>query len=98
MKVKQCPTLNKKPLISSNEKAGLTDKKYIKAVKKSHLGSKQIIDKVITINKLDAICGLTMGPAFSIDMIYGDRWEMFFNNTCSSEWLSTYYCALWEGL
>jgi amidase len=75
-------------------KAGLTDKKYIKAVKKSHLGSKQIIDKVITINKLDAICGLTMGPACSIDMIYGDRWEMFFNNTCSSEWLSILLCLV----
>jgi amidase len=58
-------------------KAGLTDKKYIKA-KKSHLGSKQIIDKVITINKLDAICGLTMGPACSIDMDLWSRWEMFF--------------------
>jgi hypothetical protein len=45
MKVKQCPTLNKKPLISSNEK-GVLLKKYI-AVKKSHLGSKEIIDKVI---------------------------------------------------
>jgi amidase len=58
-------------------KAGLTDKKYIKAVKKSHLGSKQIIDKVFTINKLDAICGLTMGPACSIDMIYGDVGRCF---------------------
>lgn len=25
-------------------------------------------------NNLDAICGLTMGPACSIDNIYGDRW------------------------
>ena len=25
-------------------------------------------------NKLDAITGLTMGPACSIDIIYGDRW------------------------
>jgi hypothetical protein len=43
-------------------KAVLLTKKYIEAVKKSHLGSKEIIDKVIE-RKLDAICGLTMGPA-----------------------------------
>jgi amidase len=78
---KAMPYFKQETLISSNEKAGLTDKKYIKAVKKSHLGSKQIIDKVITINKLDAICGLTMGPACSIDMIYGDRWGDVFLTT-----------------
>jgi amidase len=68
------PYFKQETLISSNDKGSLTDKKYIDAVKKSHLGSKEIIDKVIEKNKLDAICGLTMGPACSIDMIYGDRW------------------------
>jgi amidase len=71
---KAMPYFKQETLISSNEKGSLSDKKYIDAVKKSHLGSKEIIDKVMTVNKLDAICGLTMGPACSIDMIYGDRW------------------------
>jgi amidase len=71
---KAMPYFKQETLISSNEKGSLSDKKYIEAVKKSHLGSREIIDKVIKVNKLDAICGLTMGPACSIDMIYGDRW------------------------
>jgi amidase len=78
---KAMPYFKQETLISSNEKGSLTDKKYIEAVKKSHLGSKEIIDKVITINKLDAICGITMGPACSIDMIYGDRWGDVFLTT-----------------
>ncbi|MEZ7498005.1 amidase [Flavobacterium sp. Arc3] len=71
---KVMPYFKQETLISSNEKGTLTDKKYIEALKRCHLGSKEIIDKVIAVNKLDAICGLTMGPACSIDMIYGDRW------------------------
>jgi amidase len=71
---KAMPYFKQETLISSNEKGSLTDKKYIKAHNKSHFGSKKIIDTLIATNKLDAICGLTMGPACSIDMIYGDRW------------------------
>lgn len=71
---KAMPYFKQETLIRSNEKGSLTDEKYIEAFKKSHVDSKKIIDTVITINKLDAICGLTMGPACSIDMIYGDRW------------------------
>jgi amidase len=40
------------------------------------------LDDVIKENQLDAICGLTMGPACSIDNIYGDRWgDVFYNNS-----------------
>lgn len=78
---KTMPYFKQETLISSNEKENLTDKKYIESLNKSHFGSKKIIDKVISINKLDAICGLTMGPACSIDMIYGDRWGDVFLTT-----------------
>jgi amidase len=53
---------------------GLGSKEYKDAFHKSHIESKQIIDDVIKQNKLDAICGLTMGPSCSIDVVYGDRW------------------------
>jgi amidase len=33
-----------------------------------------MLDDLIAKNRLDAICGLTMGPACSIDVVYGDRW------------------------
>jgi amidase len=68
------PYFKQEILESSNLKAGLTDKKYTDALMKSHTGSKNILDSVLEEHKLDAICGITMGPACSIDMIYGDRW------------------------
>ena len=68
------PFFKQEILETSNLKLGLNDKKYIDALNKSHNGSKKILDSVFLENKLDAICGITMGPACSIDMIYGDRW------------------------
>ena len=71
---KAMPYFKQETLISSNEKKGLDDPKYLQALNKSHFGTRKILDDVINTNKLDAICGLTMGPACSIDSIYGDRW------------------------
>ena len=68
------PFFKQEILETSNLKSGLNDKKYIDVLNKSHNGSKKILDSVFLENKLDAICGITMGPACSIDMIYGDRW------------------------
>lgn len=68
------PFFKQEILETSNLKLGLNDKKYIDALNKSHNGSKKILDSVFLENKLDAICGITIGPACSIDMIYGDRW------------------------
>ena len=59
---------------SSNLKLGLQDKKYKDALNKSFNGSKMILDSLFFENKLDAVCGITMGPSCSIDVIYGDRW------------------------
>jgi len=58
----------------SEAKDDLKSKEYLLALDKSHNGSKKIIDDVMKQNDLDAISGLTMGPACSIDTIYGDRW------------------------
>lgn len=71
---KAMPFFKQEILESSNLKSGLNDKKYSDALNKSHIGSKKILDSVFLENKLDAICGITMGPACSIDLIYGDRW------------------------
>jgi amidase len=78
---KAMPYFKQETLISSNEKGSLIEKKYLEALNNSHLGTKKIIDTLISTNKLDAICGLTMGPACSIDMIYGDRWGDVFLTT-----------------
>ena len=71
---KSMPYFKQETLESSNSKKGLIDKKYIDSLEKCHNGSKKILDDVFHDNKLDAICGITMGPACSIDTIYGDRW------------------------
>ncbi|SEF66744.1 amidase [Halpernia humi] len=68
------PTFKQELLVQSEEKKGLDDPAYKKALEKSHQGAKQIIDNVMQKNKLDAITGLTIGPACSIDIIYGDKW------------------------
>lgn len=71
---KTMPTFKQETMVMSEAKTGLDSKEYKIAFEKSHIGSKQIIDAVLQENKLDALFGLTMGPACSIDTIYGDRW------------------------
>jgi amidase len=71
---KAMPTFKQEILEMSEAKKGLNNAGYTKALAKSHNGSKQILDKIMQKNKLDAITGLTMGPSCSIDTIYGDRW------------------------
>ena len=68
------PYFKQELLEKSESKTGLESAGYKDVVTKSHEGTKKIIDTIIEQNKLDAICGLTMGPSCSIDMIYGDRW------------------------
>jgi amidase len=68
------PYFKQETLESAEKKSGLDNKEYKDAVAKSHGGSRKIIDALVAEHKLDAFCGLTMGPACSIDTIYGDRW------------------------
>lgn len=75
---KAMPYFKQETMESSEAKGSLESAGYKAAVKKSHEGSKLIIDGVMEQNKLDAIAGLTMGPACSIDNIYGDRWGNVF--------------------
>jgi amidase len=71
---KAMPYFKQETLENSDKKGGLDSKEYKDAFHKSHIESKQILDEVIKKNNLDAICGLTMGPSCSIDVMYGDRW------------------------
>ena len=71
---KAMPYFRQETLESSNAKQGLNDPKYVDALVKSFEGSKKVLNAVFKEHQLDAICGITMGPACSIDTIYGDRW------------------------
>jgi amidase len=75
--VKAMPYCKQETLESSNEKKGLDDKKYLESLTASFEGSKSILDAVFQENNLDAICGITMGPSCSIDVIYGDKWGSY---------------------
>lgn len=68
------PYFKQETLESSEKKGGLGSKEYKMAFQKSHIETRKMLDELIKQNKLDAICGLTMGPACSIDVVYGDRW------------------------
>src|SRR5690606_26216009 len=71
---KAMPYFKQETLENAQKKGDLSAKQYKDAYANSHLAAKKIIDALILEHKLDAICGLTMGPACSIDNIYGDRW------------------------
>jgi amidase len=68
------PTFKQELLEQSEARKSLKDPAYLKALNNSHNGAKKIIDEVLKKNDLDAITGLTMGPACSIEIIYGDKW------------------------
>ena len=72
------PTFKQETFEKCEFKGDLSSKEYLQALEKSHKGSQKIIDSVMQQHKLDAIAGLTMGPACSIDTIYGDRWGSVF--------------------
>ena len=71
---KAMPYFKQEQLELSEKKSGLQSKEYKEALSKGRDASRKIIDTVMAQNKLDAIAGITMGPACSIDMLYGDRW------------------------
>ena len=75
---KAMPYFKQEILEGSQKKQGLDAVAYKEALRKSHIGTKKIIDDLFKEHGLHAICGLTMGPACSIDMIYGDRWGNVF--------------------
>ena len=71
---KAMPYFKQEQLELSEKKSGLQSKEYKEALVKGRDASRKIIDMVMAQHKLDAIAGITMGPACSIDVIYGDRW------------------------
>jgi len=71
---KAMPYFKQEQLETCEKKGGLESKEYKEALAKGRDASRKILDDLIAENKLDAIVGLTMGPACSIDTIYGDRW------------------------
>lgn len=68
---KAMPYFKQETLENSDTKGGLESQEYIDALKKS-LTSRQMIDDIMTQNKLDAIAGISTGLAGCIDLANGD--------------------------
>jgi len=58
----------------SDSREGLDSDEYRDMLRQSHQGSRDILDRVLGDERLDALCGITAGPPCSIDLIYGDQW------------------------
>jgi amidase len=62
----------KQEILELSEKKGpLTDPKYLELQKKTY-ATRGIIDGILQKGKLDALVGITMGPASLTDLVYGD--------------------------
>ena len=68
---KAMPYFKQEILEASNEKGGLDSKEYTDAVALT-TSCRKIIDDVMAQNKLDAICGTSIGPANCTDLVNGD--------------------------
>lgn len=65
------PYFKQEILESCEKKSGLDSKEYTDALQKS-LGARQIIDALMKDQKLDAVCGTSIGLANCIDVVNGD--------------------------
>ena len=68
---KAMPFFQQETLESSEAKGGLDSNEYTAALAKTR-STRQRIDSLMTANKLDAICGTSIGFAGNIDVINGD--------------------------
>jgi amidase len=69
---KAMPYFKQETLEQSQKREGLDSKEYLDALKGTSDGTKAVIDNVLKTNKLDAIIGVTNGPACCIDLVSGD--------------------------
>ncbi|MBB6128962.1 amidase [Mucilaginibacter lappiensis] len=69
---KAMPFFKQETLEIAQSKGDLNSKEYLEALKQTSDGTRKVIDKILTDNKLDAIIGPTNGPSICIDLINGD--------------------------
>jgi amidase len=65
------PFFKQEILIESEGKGGLDSKEYLDSLSKTR-GFRKTIQDLMTDNKLDALSGITNGPACCIDLVNGD--------------------------
>lgn len=71
---KTMPYFRQELLEDCQKMDGLDNPEYQKALQDSHFAMQKHIDKVLTDNQLDALCGPATGAAWCIDLLNGDSW------------------------
>ena len=66
------PFFQQETLEAAQKTDGLASAKYRAALARSQGGARKIVDNLLQANKLDAIIGITTGPACCIDLVNGD--------------------------
>ncbi|MFD1468942.1 amidase [Hymenobacter caeli] len=66
------PFFQQETLEAAQKTDGLASAKYRAALARSQGGARKIVDNLLQANKLDAIIGITTGPAGCIDLVNGD--------------------------
>jgi len=69
---KAMPFFKQETLEASQKRDGLDSKEYLDALKGTSEGTRAAIDNMLKTNKLDAVIGITNGPACCIDLVSGD--------------------------
>jgi amidase len=68
---KLMPYFKQEILVESERKGGLDSREYLESLEKTKGFRKTIVD-LMTANRLDALSGITNGPACCIDLVNGD--------------------------
>jgi amidase len=61
-------------LEGSDARGGLDSPDYLQALNTNLVTTRNLITTLLNENKLDALCGITMGPACCTDLLYGDQY------------------------
>ncbi|MCU0404833.1 MAG: amidase [Chitinophagaceae bacterium] len=72
---KAMPFFKQEQLENCEKTDGLEAAAYKEALEKGRDASRKILTGVMEKDNLDALAGITMGPACAIDMLYGDRYS-----------------------
>jgi amidase len=72
----EMPFFQQEHLLRAAEKGDLTDPEYLEALEKVTSNAREAVDNALADHELDAIMGVTGGPAWTIDVINGDHFGM----------------------
>jgi amidase len=72
----EMPFFQQEHLLRAAEKGDLTESEYLEALEKVTSNARAAVDNALADHELDAIMGVTGGPAWTIDVINGDHFGM----------------------